>query len=73
MSEVLQKLILDTLDTQSLIKDTRELILPGQTRPASSNEDQIIILGALNSLLSRDVRLYCSQYFISELILDDKM
>ena len=56
MTEALQKLILDTLDAQSSIKDTRQLVIPGQTRPASSNEDQITILGALNSLLSRDVR-----------------
>lgn len=56
MAEALQKLILDTLDAQSSIKDTRDLVIPGQTRPASSNEDQITILGALNSLLSRDVR-----------------
>lgn len=56
MTEALQKLILDTLDAQSSIKDTRQLVITGQTRPASSNEDQITILGALNSLLSRDVR-----------------
>lgn len=56
MSEALQKVILDILDAQSSIKDTRGLVLPGQTRAASSNEDQITILGALNSLLSRDVR-----------------
>ena len=48
MSEtgILQQLVLDTLESQSLIKDTRTL-----------NEDQIAILGALNSLLSRDVGL----------------
>lgn len=55
MSEALQKLILDTLDAESTIKDTRSLVLPGQTASASSNEDQIVILGALNSLLSREV------------------
>ncbi|KAF8205089.1 phenylalanine-tRNA ligase [Pholiota molesta] len=58
MSEALQKLILNTLDAQSSINDTRELVLPGQTRPASSNEDQINILGALNSLLSREMIQY---------------
>lgn len=55
MSESLQKLILDTLDSQSTIKDTRSLILPGQSTPADSHDAQIIILGALNSLLSREV------------------
>ena len=57
MSEIVQQIVLDTLESQSLIKDTRTLVLPGQPQPASSNEDQITILGALNSLLSRDVSL----------------
>ncbi|CAA7259889.1 unnamed protein product [Cyclocybe aegerita] len=58
MAEALQKLILDTLEAETTIKDTRSLILPGQAQPASSNEDQIVILGALNSLLSRDMIQY---------------
>lgn len=56
MAESLQQLILDTLDAHSTIQDTRSLTIPGQTQPATSHEDQITILGALNSLLSRDVR-----------------
>lgn len=56
MAETLQQAILDTLDARSTIKDTRDLILPGQSAPAASHEAQITILGALNSLLSRDVR-----------------
>jgi len=56
MAEALQQLILDTLDAQGVIPDTRALVIPGQTSPASSGDDQIIILGALNSLLSREVR-----------------
>lgn len=56
MSETLQQLILDTLDSSSEIADTRNLILPGQSSPASSHDAQITILGALNSLLSREVR-----------------
>lgn len=55
MSETLQKLILDTLELQSSINDSRSLVLPGKTQSASANEDQIMILGALNSLLSREV------------------
>jgi phenylalanyl-tRNA synthetase alpha chain len=52
----LQQLILDTIDAQETIQDTRSLIIPSQIQPATSHEDQIAILGALNSLLSRDVR-----------------
>jgi len=55
MSEALQKLILDTLESQGTIKDTRSLILPGNDHSAYPSEEQIIILGALNSLLSREV------------------
>ncbi len=55
MSEVLQKLILDTLESQGTIEDTRSLVLLGQDHSAYSSEEQIIILGALNSLLSREV------------------
>jgi phenylalanyl-tRNA synthetase alpha chain len=57
MAETLQQLLLDTLDAQSTIKDTRSLVLPGQSQPATSHDAQITILGALNSLLSRDVRV----------------
>jgi phenylalanyl-tRNA synthetase alpha chain len=57
MSEALQKLILDTLDLRGSIPDTRAIVLPGHTQHASESEAQIIILGALNSLLSREVNL----------------
>ena len=60
MSEALQKLILETLDSQGSIKDTREIVLPGQVQAATTSEDQIVILGALNSLLSREVRIFLS-------------
>jgi phenylalanyl-tRNA synthetase alpha chain len=55
MAEVLQQLILDTLDSSSSIEDTRSLTLPGESGPAISQDAQITILGALNSLLSREV------------------
>ena len=55
MSEALQKLIIDTLDLHGSISDTRALVLPGQVQSALTSEEQIIILGALNSLLSREV------------------
>jgi phenylalanyl-tRNA synthetase alpha chain len=55
MSEALQQLILDTLDSSNVIKDTRSLVLPEKNAPAVTQDEQIVILGALNSLLSRDV------------------
>ncbi|KAI0036816.1 tRNA synthetases class II core domain (F)-domain-containing protein [Vararia minispora EC-137] len=53
MSELLQQLILDELSTNGLISDSRSLILPGSSAPAASNDAQIAVLGALNSLDSR--------------------
>ncbi|KAL0577077.1 Phenylalanyl-tRNA synthetase, beta subunit, cytoplasmic [Marasmius crinis-equi] len=58
MAESLQKLVLDTLDSHSTIKDTRELTIPGESNPATSHDSQITILGALNSLLSREMITY---------------
>lgn len=55
MAEAIQQLILDTLDKQGTIKDTRTLVLPGQTDAAATHDAQIVILGALNSLSSREV------------------
>lgn len=55
MAEAIQQLVLDTLDKQGEIKDTRTLVLPGYKEPAATHDSQIIILGALNSLSSRDV------------------
>jgi phenylalanyl-tRNA synthetase alpha chain len=55
MSGSLQKLILDTLDSSDEISDTRTLTIPGQASQAASHDAQITILGALNSLLSREV------------------
>jgi hypothetical protein len=52
MSESLQQLILHYLDTHPEISDTRSLSVPGSTQDADA---QIAILGALNSLLSREV------------------
>lgn len=57
MAEALQKLILDSLDESGTIQDTRTLNIPGQRDLATSHEAQITILGALNSLLSREASL----------------
>jgi phenylalanyl-tRNA synthetase alpha chain len=58
MAESLQRLILDILEKSNTINDTRSLTIPGQSTQAASPDAQITILGALNSLLSRDVRAY---------------
>jgi phenylalanyl-tRNA synthetase alpha chain len=58
MAEAIQQLILDTLQANEVIQDSRTLILPGQSYSAASHEDQIVVLGALNSLLSRDMIVY---------------
>ena len=57
MAEAIQQLVLDTLDKEGTIKDTRTLVLPGYKEPAATHDSQIIILGALNSLSSRDVKI----------------
>lgn len=68
MSEALQQLILDTLDASGEIPDTRSLTIPGQTGLATSHDTQITILGALNSLLSREV---CYTYvLLTEILLE---
>lgn len=72
MAESLQQLILDTLDARSPIKDTRSLVIPGQSQSATSHDAQITILGALNSLLSRDVRpAVLISYKVRLVLLDD--
>ena len=55
MAEEIQQLILDTLDSKGKIQDTRTLVLPGHSDAAATQDAQIAILGALNSLLSREV------------------
>jgi phenylalanyl-tRNA synthetase alpha chain len=55
MAESIHHLLLDHLDIHGSISDTRQLILPGTATPATDAESQITILGALNSLLSREV------------------
>ncbi|EDR12918.1 uncharacterized protein LACBIDRAFT_183128 [Laccaria bicolor S238N-H82] len=58
MAEALQRLILDSLQSGDFINDTRSLILPDKGQPAECLEDQITILGALNSLSSREMVKY---------------
>lgn len=68
MAEAIQQLILDTLDKQGSIQDTRTLILPGYKQPAATHDSQIIILGALNSLSSRDMITYTTQETVSHVL-----
>ncbi|KIY74132.1 hypothetical protein CYLTODRAFT_364504 [Cylindrobasidium torrendii FP15055 ss-10] len=58
MAEALQQLVLDVLDREGSIKDTRTLTLPGSNEPDASSDAQITILGALNSLSSREMIKY---------------
>ena len=51
MAESLQQIILDHLHTHGSLQDSRSL---GSTAPTDADA-QIAILGALNSLLSREV------------------
>ncbi|KAI0750822.1 phenylalanine-tRNA ligase [Daedaleopsis nitida] len=68
MAEAIQQLILDTLDKQGTIKDTRTLVLPGYKEPAATHDSQIIILGALNSLSSREMITYTTQETVSHVL-----
>ncbi|KAF8341638.1 tRNA synthetases class II core domain (F)-domain-containing protein [Cantharellus anzutake] len=65
MSQELQQLILDTLEKDGEIKDTRTIIIPGESRPASTQDAQLVIQGALNSLLSREMITYTTQDFMT--------
>jgi phenylalanyl-tRNA synthetase alpha chain len=55
MALELQQQILDILDQSNEIGDTRTIVLPGESKPASTQDAQLLIQGALNSLLSREV------------------
>jgi len=68
MAEAIQQLVLDTLDKSGTIPDTRTLTLPGHTEQAASHDSQIIILGALNSLSSRDMITYTTQETVSHVL-----
>ncbi|KAI0939807.1 Phenylalanyl-tRNA synthetase, beta subunit, cytoplasmic, variant 2 [Taiwanofungus camphoratus] len=68
MAEAIQQLVLDTLERSGTILDTRTLTLPGQSEPAASHDSQIIILGALNSLSSREMITYITQETVSHVL-----
>nr|VWP00551.1 Transcriptional repressor TUP1 [Ganoderma boninense] len=68
MAEAIQQLILDTLDKHGSIQDTRTLVLPGYKDPAATHDSQIIILGALNSLSSREMITYTTQETVSHVL-----
>lgn len=68
MAEAIQQLVLDTLGKSGIIQDTRTLVLPGQADAAADHESQIVILGALNSLASRDMIAYTTQETTSHVL-----
>ncbi|CCA73331.1 probable FRS2-phenylalanine--tRNA ligase beta chain, cytosolic [Serendipita indica DSM 11827] len=65
MAEAIQHLILETLDKHNVIKDTRELVLPGESKPAATQEAQLAIIAALNSLQSRNMVVYQAHEVLS--------
>lgn len=68
MAESLQQLILDTLEAEKSINDTRSLTIPGESGKAISQDAQITILGALNSLLSREMITYETHEVVSHVL-----
>lgn len=60
--ESLQQLIIDTLERDGKIDDTRNIKLPETLRKDDVQEAQMIIQGALNSLLSREVGACAQNY-----------
>ncbi|KAH7105582.1 tRNA synthetases class II core domain (F)-domain-containing protein [Auriculariales sp. MPI-PUGE-AT-0066] len=56
--EALAATVLSVLDANGTIDDTRSLPVPGTSRKATSQEDQLAIQGALNSLQSREMITY---------------
>ncbi|THH10071.1 hypothetical protein EW145_g1573 [Phellinidium pouzarii] len=68
MMEAIQELILKTLESEGSIKDTRDLVLPGESSPAISQDAQLVILGVLNSLSSREMINYTTQEIYSHVL-----
>ncbi|KAG8703874.1 Phenylalanyl-tRNA synthetase, beta subunit, cytoplasmic [Ceratobasidium sp. 394] len=59
--ESLQQLILDTVEREGKIEDTRNIQLPASLHKDDLQEAQMVIQGALNSLLSREMVTYTTQ------------
>ncbi|KAG8713504.1 Phenylalanyl-tRNA synthetase, beta subunit, cytoplasmic [Ceratobasidium sp. 395] len=59
--ESLQQMILDILDRGGNINDTRNIQLPASLHRDDLQEAQMVIQGALNSLLSREMITYTTQ------------
>lgn len=56
--DVLQQTVLSTLATNAVIEDTRQLNFPIEFGSSNSQEAQLALQGALNSLQSKDVGFY---------------
>jgi phenylalanyl-tRNA synthetase alpha chain len=63
--ESLQQLILDTLERDGKIEDTRNIQLPASLHKDDVQEAQMVIQGALNSLLSREASRHDDLQLIS--------
>ncbi|EJU06216.1 hypothetical protein DACRYDRAFT_60848 [Dacryopinax primogenitus] len=57
-SSELQQLVVDILEKETAIPDTRKLVIPGTKRQAASAEDQNAVISALASLASREIVTY---------------
>ncbi|KAH9966102.1 phenylalanine-tRNA ligase [Russula dissimulans] len=68
MAESLQQLILDHLDANGALSDSRTITIPGAASPATDADSQITVLGALNSLLSREMIRYEPHETISHVL-----
>ncbi|KAJ3559186.1 hypothetical protein NM688_g500 [Phlebia brevispora] len=68
MAEAIQQLVLDKLAQNGPIQDTRTLTLPGHSEPATTSDAQIILLGALNSLSSREMLTYTTHETMSHVL-----
>ena len=68
----IRRLLPQLIRNPHLTMHTRTLVLPGYKEPAATHDSQIIILGALNSLSSRDVkRLYAILCVLDTHVLSD--
>jgi hypothetical protein len=63
--ESLQQIILDILERGGKIEDTRNIQLPASLHKDDVQEAQMVIQGALNSLLSREVSQHDDLQFVS--------
>lgn len=69
--DVLQQTVLSTLATNTIIEDTRRLSLPSELGVPNSQEAQLALQGALNSLQSKDMISYTINEQIVHVLTDE--